>query len=241
MTFLSERRPTWKMTIWCPIRKATLLCTPLYAVVSINPAQAVSQLPASPPTSSVATQAQQTTLAPVTHRAAVNYSGGMLSVHASNSSLNQILRDISRATGMKITGGVAEDRVFGNYGPAAPAKVLNALLDGTASNMLLVEDGHAAPAELILTPRTGAVTPPDPNSFHEDAAEDHPPQASTPVPAPAAAQEPANSSPQPSPSSTALPTPPTDGTQPSPNGVKTPQEIYDQLQRLRNQQQHPPS
>jgi hypothetical protein len=96
------------------------------------------------------------------YRARVYYQAGLLEVEANNSSLNGILRDISHATGMKLTGGVAEQRVFGNYGPAAPSVVLATLLDGTGSNMLIRETASAGLAELILTPRTGAATPPGP-------------------------------------------------------------------------------
>ena len=100
----------------------------------------------------------------VPHRATVTYAAGLLDVRANDSSLNQILRQISRATGMTITGGVVEDRVFGNYGPAEPATILATLLDGTGSNMLLRESANNVPAELVLTPRSGGVTPPNPNS-----------------------------------------------------------------------------
>ena len=73
------------------------------------------------------------------NRAQVTYADGMLSVSADNSSLNQILRQIASSTGMKITGGVADERVFGHYGPATPAQILASLLDGTGSNMILVQ------------------------------------------------------------------------------------------------------
>ncbi|MEO6911490.1 MAG: hypothetical protein ABI158_11265, partial [Edaphobacter sp.] len=69
--------------------------------------------------------------------AEVSYTGGKLFVSANNSSLNQILHDIARETGMKITGGIADQRVFGQYGPANPSKVLSTLLDGAGSNILL--------------------------------------------------------------------------------------------------------
>jgi hypothetical protein len=49
----------------------------------------------------------------VTHAADVAYSRGQLEVHADNSSLNQILRDVSRQTGMKVTGDVIDERVYG--------------------------------------------------------------------------------------------------------------------------------
>ncbi len=110
------------------------------------------------------------------YRAKVEYSGGQLSVNASNSSLNQILRDIGRVTGMTITGGVRDERVFGSYGPADTSTILATLLDGTGSNMLLVEDARKQPRELVLTPRQGGPTPPNPNASRDEGAVDLPPQ-----------------------------------------------------------------
>lgn len=104
-------------------------------------------------------------------RAEVSCPDGQIEVRADNSSLNGILRAIARCTGMRITGGVTEQRVFGNYGPAAPATVLATLIDGTGSNMLLRERTADQPAELILTPRTGGPTPPAPSTYEDaDAA-----------------------------------------------------------------------
>ena len=130
------------------------------------------------------------------HRARVAYENGMLEVHADNSSLNQILREIARQTGMKIVGGVADQRVFGSYGPAPAATVLQTLLDGTGTNILLQESRTHAPEQLVLTPRTGGATPPPPSSPSYDATETEPdlplpgaPQPATQAqtPAPAAA------------------------------------------------------
>src|SRR5690348_13838213 len=72
------------------------------------------------------------------HPAMVEYSDGRVAVVADNSSLNEILRDIARRAGMSVKGSVLEERVFGTYGPAAPAEVLTALLKGTGSNMMVV-------------------------------------------------------------------------------------------------------
>ena len=108
------------------------------------------------------------------HRARVSYAGGMLEVRADNSSLNQILRDVSRQTGMKIVGGVADERVFGVYGPASAATVLQTLLDGTGANVLLKETAEHAPEELVLSPRTGGIAPPAPSSATYDATESEP-------------------------------------------------------------------
>ncbi len=124
---------------------------------------------------------------PGAHRAKVEYIGGLLQVTADNSSLNQILREIGRETGMKITGGVAEDRVFGTYGPAPAAQVLTSLLDGSSANVVILQNASAGPAELVLTPRHGEPTPPNPNSASLsdiDQGRDLPQQQFRPFPGP---------------------------------------------------------
>lgn len=153
------------------------------ALSSVQTAALVAQslLPATAHTSTLAstpagTQTQAAPLAATasgapsrhTQKAQVTFENGLLDVRADNSSLNAILREISRTTGMKLTGGVAEQRVFGNYGPAAPGTVLATLLDGTGSNMLLRETADASPAELILTPRLGGPSPPSPANYSAD-------------------------------------------------------------------------
>jgi hypothetical protein len=175
-------------------------------------------------------------------RAQVTYADGTLSISADNASLNQILRQISTDTGMKITGGVSDERVFGEYGPAPPDQILSALLDGTGSNMVLVHGDGVAPAELILTPRQGGATPPNPNAaaFNDRSEPQEIPHNQ--------AVQPGQSVPEiPNPNNQVNPvanpaastqTPAADSSQPqSPNGVKTPQQIYEELQRLRTQQQ----
>jgi hypothetical protein len=237
-----------------PTRLAKLLpfaaasCLSAFAPLAATGAQAVSSgqskpsasIPVTAPTSFVAT----TTAAPTTpaqrpaRRADVKYEQGMLAVTADNSSLNQILREIGRTTGIKITGGVADERVFGKYGPLPTAAVLDALLDGTGSNMLFVKNDSGAPGELILTPRHGGVTPPNPNApgFDDDAptAESLPPPQPAPVANPS---QPTASQPGATPAPAATTTPGTDAS--DPNAVKTPQQIFEQLQRLRQQQQPP--
>jgi hypothetical protein len=110
------------------------------------------------------------------HHAQVTFSNGLINVRADDSSLNQILRSISRQTGLKITGGVADQRVFGNYGPATTSEIVATLLDGTNTNVLLTEGNASTPPELTLTPRTGGATPPNPNApdFDGDTADDAP-------------------------------------------------------------------
>lgn len=145
------------------------------------PATAPTQVPRgeTAPIAAVATPADR--FGSTQHPARVQCTGGQLEVVADNSSLNSILRAISRCTGMRITGGVAEQRVFGNYGPAAPATVLATLIDGTGSNMLLRETGADQPAELILTPRVGGATPPPPSSYNDEENAGSAPQQQEPT------------------------------------------------------------
>lgn len=116
------------------------------------------------------------------HPADVTYVDGKINVRANDSSLNQILRAISRKTGLKITGGVEDERVFGNYGPAPLSSVIATLLDGTGTNILfLAGDADNAP-ELALTPRGGGPTPPNPDSSTYAAYDDQNPAAIQSVP-----------------------------------------------------------
>jgi hypothetical protein len=222
-----------------------------------------SSLPATGPTSTSAAvpDASAAVVAPASVvkppvAAKVSYSDGQLAIRANDSSLNQILREISRQTGMKITGGVNDERVFGSYGPSAVDEVLTSLLAGTGSNMLLTASSANGPGELILTPRTGGPTPPNPGApgFEDDAATDEalrpPPPVqpvSPPMPrlplgqAPTGAvlsnggAAPATTSMSATPATTAV-TPDASVSQ-SPNGVKTPEQIYQQLQELQRQKQ----
>ncbi len=189
--------------------------------------------------------------------AKVSYSDGQLAIRADDSSLNQILREISRQTGMKITGGVNDERVYGSYGPSAVDTVLTSLLAGTGSNMMLTANSADGPGELILTPRMGGPTPPNPGApgFEDDASADEAlrppppaPPASPPMPrlpfgqtpqgavlSNGGAAAPATTSVSATPATGAA-TPDASVSQ-SPNGVKTPEQIYQQLQELQRQKQ----
>jgi hypothetical protein len=126
--------------------------------------------PNSLPSPIAATSVSGSDLTTKAHHAQVILSNGLLDVRADNSSLNQILRSISRATGLKITGGVQDQRVFGNYGPASTAEILATLLDGTGTNILFLAGDTTTPPELVLTARGGGPTPPNPDApgFEDD-------------------------------------------------------------------------
>ena len=184
------------------------------------------------------------------HRALVTYDAGLLTVASDNSSLNQILRDIARVTEMKITGGVNDERVFGTYGPSDVSTILANLLRGTGSNMLIIEDSAQRAQQLVLTPRQGGVTPPNPSASRGDDEPDLPPNLinrqnrfagrvfpgqTPPLPQPSMPRPPVETPPTPISAPAADTT-----TQQSPNGVKTPQQIYDQLMKLQQQQPKQP-
>lgn len=221
-----------------------------------------SALPPTPPTvlpaapAAVTAAPARATAATPAQPATIIYADGRLAVVADNSSLNQMLREIARKSGMTVTGGVAEERVFGAYGPGPLGKVLATLLDGTGSNMLLRQSSSGAPPELVLTPVTGGPSPPNPNAAAYNDVDTAQPQPFVPQqPLPASGLPPGMApgygpgyapGPGPSPYSAVTPGNGSDAQSngasnpQSPNGVKTPQQIFQQLQQLQQQQQQPP-
>jgi len=183
---------------------------------------------------------------PARHRAIVTYVRGQIQINANNSSLNQILRDIALQTGMKITGSVADEPVFGRYGPAPADTILATLLEGTGSNFLLTATQSDVPADLILTPRQSVPTPADPT-----IAATIEPTARPQISAPADTSM-AGSSPMAGPGTAARPelsttnglpilpqTVQASGTpeSPTPNGAGTQQQLLSHIQQLRSMQQ----
>jgi hypothetical protein len=108
--------------------------------------------------------------------ASVSWDGRQLSVTATNSSLQQILRDVSTATGVKVDGLGSDSRVFGNYGPAPARDVLSKLLEGSGYNLIMIGDtGQGTPRELRLTARGATATPAQPaNNAQADQADNEP-------------------------------------------------------------------
>jgi hypothetical protein len=120
--------------------------------------------------------------------ASVAWNGSALSIAATNSSLRQILLDVSTATGVKVEGLGSDQRIYGSYGPATARDVLNQLLDGSGYNILMIGDkGEGTPRELVLTAKVSHAAPqgkagnaqPNQNS-EEDTAEDPEPPESDP-------------------------------------------------------------
>ena len=120
--------------------------------------------------------------------ASVDWNGRDLSISAANSSLDQILKDVSTATGLKVEGVKDDQRIFGSYGPAPARDVLANLLDGSGYNVLMIGDsGDGTPRELVLTTKT-RVAPGQPNNGQanqssEDEAQEDPEPVEQPEPA----------------------------------------------------------
>jgi hypothetical protein len=148
--------------------------------------------------------------------AQIVFADGNLSIHADNSSLAAILHQVASSSGMKIEGLGGDERVFGNFGPGTPRDVLADLLVGTAYNQVLLGDlSNGAPRELILSPTRGGATAPSPAPQVSANAEDNEPEAVEAPPTPPQQETPAASGQQP------------------PPGVRTPQQLFEQLQQMR--------
>ena len=165
--------------------------------------------------------------------ATITLDKGLLTVRADNSSLSGILKHLASSSGMTVDGFGQDRRVFGVYGPGNPTDILSSLLQDAGYNFLMVgttEDG--TPKEIVLTARSGggaasgAAQPASNEQPDEDdndnssnnIPEQQPPMPEQPTPIPGASTAPSNS----------------DGQQ-----VKTPAQIIQELQRLRQQQQNP--
>lgn len=145
---------------------------------------------------------------------------GSLTIKADNSSLSQILQQISKSTGMKVDGLGQDERIFGSYGPGDPREVLLSLLEGSGYNVLMVGDDKGAPRELSLSQRSAgsniasAASARNNREQEDDEIEQEQPQEQ---PQPVTQTPPGNP----------------EGTQPQ----KTPAEIQQELFRLRQLQQ----
>lgn len=139
-----------------------------------------------------------------------------LRIQAQNSSLAQILREVSTETGAQVEGFDKDQRIFGTYGPGSTRDVLAQLFDGSGYNLLMVGGENAAtPLEVVLSERPTGPAPVvqnSPSDADSEAEEDQPP------PPPQPPQEPANG-----------------------QAPRTPQQIMQELmlrQQQQQQQQH---
>jgi hypothetical protein len=134
--------------------------------------------------------------------ATVSFANGMLTIQARNSSLEQILNQVSQQTGMEIEGSNHDKRIYGDYGPGTVSATVEKLLNGAGYNYVIVGGGDGRPpAKLLLTSGSAGTSSGPPASSPA-------PQASTPMQS-AAPENPSN-----------------------PVHPKTPQEIFEELRRM---------
>jgi len=96
--------------------------------------------------------------------ASIVWDSNGLFIQASNSSLNQILREVSFKTGAAVEGIGADERIFGTYGPGPARQVLGELLDGSPYNVLMVGDlGQGTPRRIVLSNRPAVQAQPNGN------------------------------------------------------------------------------
>jgi hypothetical protein len=148
-------------------------------------------------------------------------SRGLLVV-ASNSSLAQILKEVSLETGVKVDGMSDDQRVFGTYGPAPARDVISQLLDGSGYDVLIIGDrGEGTPRRIVLTERSGSATKSMANN----------------TPAPAGNEDTDADQPAPEPQPEPEPQPGQNGAAP-PVPMRTPQQIMQEIQDRERQQQN---
>jgi hypothetical protein len=93
-----------------------------------------------------------------------------LFIQASNSSLDQILNDVSLKTGAKVEGMGADERIFGIYGPGPARDVLTELLEGSGYNVLMIGDqGQGTPRRIVLSGRPAGPAQPSAQSTPSDS------------------------------------------------------------------------
>jgi hypothetical protein len=107
-----------------------------------------------------------------------------LRIEATNSSLEQILSDVSADTGSKVEGLDNDQRIFGTFGPGTAREVLAQLLEGSGYNFLMIGDqGQGTPREIVLSVRTAGSTiqgGKSPTPSEEDEVDEQPQQPQPP-------------------------------------------------------------
>lgn len=119
--------------------------------------------------------AKTTALMPGARRSApvngvsVEFANGMLSIHANNASLSEVLFQIQKKTGAEIAipAGTEQERVAADFGPGTPSDVLSQLLNGSGLNFVVVgsESDPNALRSVLLSPKgPDMLTPAQPYS-----------------------------------------------------------------------------
>ena len=200
------------------------------------------QAPASPPTLE-----QSPPTAPQ-----VSYNNAQLTIIAQNATLSQVLRSVQSLTGasVEMPSGASNERVVGQFGPGEPRDVLNALLNGSKFNYIILGvNGNpgavqkvilttARPASAVNTAQNNPVQQPEEPQEEESYNEPEPPPGPQPPQIrhrpnmPGRMPETFNQQrPQPQ------PTADNSGDNPQSPAAKSPEQLLQELQQMQQQQQ----
>jgi hypothetical protein len=151
-----------------------------------------------------------------------------LRVDAANSSLHQILKDVSTATGATVSGLGPDQRIFGTFGPGPAREVLSELLDGSGYNVLMIGDqGQGTPRQIVLSRQpNGHAPPPVGNNSNQSSDDGNNADVEEPPPPP----QPEPQQPQQQPPPPNMPPGFVPGQQP-----RTPQQILQEMQQRQQQ------
>jgi hypothetical protein len=95
----------------------------------------------------------------------VTWDSSGLKIEANNSSLHDILNEVSVDTGAKVEGIGSDERVFGEFGPGNTRDVISQLLHGSSYNVLMIGDqGAGTPRQIVLSTRHSGSNQPRANS-----------------------------------------------------------------------------
>ncbi len=201
------------------------------------------QAPAAPPTLE-----QSAPVAPQ-----VTYHNMQLTVVAQNSTLFQVLRSVQVLTGasVEMPSGASNERVVGQFGPGEPTNVLNALLNGSKFNYIIlgVTGNPGAVQKVILTTAKPASpvntaqnnSTPQPEEPQDEESYNEPePQPGPQRPMPSQFHHPPNMPgrvPQGFNQQPQLQPTPENGPENTQPGAKTPEQLLQELQQMQQQQQ----
>lgn len=103
----------------------------------------------------------------------VTWDSAGLKIEANNSSLHDILNQVSTDTGAKLEGMGDDERIFGEYGPGTARDVISQLLHGSSYNVLMIGDqGAGTPRQIVLSARRGGSNPQPANRSFQPQTQD---------------------------------------------------------------------
>ena len=107
------------------------------------------------------------------NKPSVTWDSHGLQIDANNSSLHEILDQVSTNTGAKVEGLGADERVFGEFGPGETRDVISQLLHGSNYNVLMIGDqGAGTPRQIVLSARRSGGNQPTAGRAAQDMQED---------------------------------------------------------------------